>query len=332
MKRLPPHPATVIQAKAPHRARAASATARPAHAAKVCQRMDDARDWAAILAERAMKLVLGCHGDFLPVRFKTESVADVFKFYGEGDYTDFEAAYAACVADMSKAVGKLLDPAEVAPTLFGFVPPSPVGRKVHVQRSTLTREIDVIGALAHEYIHYLSHPNFMPKLFQEDPPQGFYKVEGVTDVLMLMACSAPETGLNVQQLIGDWVEKETAGISEESARLATLHCATKYFTEDLKWAPLGSDSSRLIGYPKEYEAAVGWVSRQYPASRRAVAGVDGPHVTPRVRAARASYRERHPDRDDAFFDQHARKKLQAYAFCGRPCNLDDIHLLSGSFL
>jgi hypothetical protein len=70
-------------------------------------------------------------------------------------------------------------------TCIGFVTDDRDHRKrrVHIDSNNPGKEeFDPIGALAHEYIHFLSHTNFYPDYYMVgvDNP---YRVEGVTDWL-----------------------------------------------------------------------------------------------------------------------------------------------------
>jgi hypothetical protein len=55
-------------------------------------------------------------------------------------------------------------------------------RRVHV--NPLGQEFDPVGAMAHEYIHFLSHREFYPRYYLQGGDNPF-RIEGATDYLML---------------------------------------------------------------------------------------------------------------------------------------------------
>jgi hypothetical protein len=152
-------------------------------------------------AERARELVLATWGHYIPAEVQQYTADQIFVLYTNPSY--YRAAFGVmwdaafrrvvvreCTAQKPRNVADLqtqldnIDTASTGGTLAGFVTASRNNRQRRIHINPEAQEFDPIGALAHEYIHFLSHPNFYPDYYMEGGDNPF-RIEGVTDWLTI---------------------------------------------------------------------------------------------------------------------------------------------------
>jgi hypothetical protein len=168
-------------------------------------------------AERARQLVLATWGHYIPAEVQRYTANRIFVFYTDPSY--FRAAFGVmwdaafqkvvvreCTARKPRTVANLqaqmdnIDAASTGGSLAGFVTASRENRQRRIHINPESQEFDPIGALAHEYIHFLSHPNFYPDYYKEGGDNPF-RVEGATDWITIHCFSDYFQDLPVQSRI-----------------------------------------------------------------------------------------------------------------------------------
>jgi hypothetical protein len=137
-------------------------------------------------AEIARRVVHDKWGSRMPQEVKNYETENIFVFYQKPVL--YRAAFDVMWNARFKSVLKrectaaVVAQASTGRELAGFVTASPriKARRIHINPES--QEFDPIGALVHEYIHFLSHEEFYPRYYSEggDNP---WRVEGVTDWL-----------------------------------------------------------------------------------------------------------------------------------------------------
>lgn len=228
----------------------------------------------------AMRLIRERNQLWIPREIRNRSLLEVFVFHGST--ASFAEALRPHVGVFARAAGVAPFSAEdAAASLFGFAPPTNrrEDRKVHVSVANLQKEPDPVGALAHEYVHCVSHPSFYPALFLTDPPRGFFKVEGATEFLTVKASAAhPATGITE----ADWLDfylGDDANVPEAADEVC--RCFREWLGVGRKLHPLDAGKTRVrtIAYPSPFQGYQDWAARQYPRLRRR-----DPSFVPRIDA------------------------------------------------
>jgi hypothetical protein len=188
-------------------------------------------------AKRAMAKVWDRWGAHIPKELQNYRAEDIFRFH-ETVFT-FDSAFSLTFATTFKQANGLTCPAaDIGGGCGGFVTPtlSHEARLIHIHPKNLDNEFDPMGLLSHEYIHYLSHPNFYPihyKAGGSHPTQ----VEGATEWLMIEACKAFEDGFDIAELWAanpDWVKATT-------------------------WSMVGPGRGKPVVYVSEYQKMSSWL-------------------------------------------------------------------------
>jgi hypothetical protein len=145
----------------------------------------------------ARQRVLAAWGHYIPAEVQQYTADRIFVLYTDPSYyrTAFEVMWNSafrgvvtreCTASMRKTVGGVEDMLNTVAAvssgagLAGFVTASRENRSRRIHVNPASQEVDPVGALAHEYIHFLSHPNFYPDYYMEGGDNPF-RVEGATD-------------------------------------------------------------------------------------------------------------------------------------------------------
>lgn len=148
------------------------------------------------IANGAVARVNYSWGGIIPAGIAGVAAKDIFKFHSEtGSYEiAFAATYVKTFLPADPTIKGVPD--KVSRHVDAFVTPEEKNRdrKIHVSPSALTPQSwtlpdDAEGLLAHEYIHWLSHPNFYPNHYKKGGDCPF-QVEGCTEWMML-ECFAP---------------------------------------------------------------------------------------------------------------------------------------------
>jgi hypothetical protein len=148
------------------------------------------------LATAAKATVLSKWGAFIPTQLHRAAPGSFFKFHAtDASYAiAFAATYIRTFRNANCMTCRASD--KIAPGVAAFVTANRnnLDREIHVAPAALTlmpgqTPADAEALLAHEYIHWLSHPNFYPSYYRVGGANPF-RVEGFTEWLM-MECYPP---------------------------------------------------------------------------------------------------------------------------------------------
>lgn len=152
------------------------------------------------IVEEAVDRVWSRWGNAIPSELRRYRPRDVFRLHD--NVFSFNSVFNLTFATTFDKALNYSCPVDMARNQCGgFVTPtlSHETRLIHIHPVNLSNEFDPLGLLVHEYIHFLSHPNFYPKYYKLGG-NSVFRVEGATEWLNLQCFANYYDGLSARSI------------------------------------------------------------------------------------------------------------------------------------